>query len=215
MKLLSINVGKPQKFIWQEKEVMTSIFKKPTQGACHVNKTNLDGDQQSDLKVHGGIDKAVYAYSYDTYSWWQQELNQSNLEYGAFGENLTVDSLDETNIFVGDIFKVGTCILQVTQPRVPCFKLEIKFQDSKIIEKFINFRRCGVYFRVLKEGNIQTGDSLELTGSEKIKASVRELFQYYTNKSAISKTRAAEIAQIESLSPKWKERFQNIANSKE
>jgi len=214
MKLLSINVGKPQKFIWQEKEVMTSIFKKPTQGACHVNKTNLDGDQQSDLKVHGGIDKAVYAYSYDTYSWWKQELNQPNLEYGAFGENLTVDFLDETKIFVGDIFKVGSCILQVTQPRVPCFKLEIKFQNSKIIEKFINFRRSGIYFRVLQEGNIQIEDTFALISSEKIKASVSEIFLYYANINQIKKERAAEIAQIESLSPKWKERFQNIANSK-
>jgi MOSC domain-containing protein YiiM len=212
LKLLAISVGQPQLVKWQSKEVLTSIYKSPISGPVMVRRENIDGDRQADLTVHGGIDKAIYAYSYDTYPWWQKKLGIDRLEFGALGENLTFDTLDEDQIFVGDVFKLGACELEAVQPRQPCFKLGIKFGDMKIVQTFNDFHRSGVYFRVKKEGTIQAGDSLQLIGSEKIKASISELYQFVKDKGITTKTRAAELAQIQSMNSKWRDKFLRIAN---
>lgn len=211
MKLLAISVGLPQKVEWQGKEFLTSIYKTPVEGPVTVKKENIEGDRQADLKVHGGFDKAVYAYSYDTYSWWQKELGLDSLPFGALGENLTFDHLDETQIFVGDVFEIGSCQLEAVQPRLPCFKLGIKFGDQKIIKTFNDFHRCGVYFRVKKEGIIKAGDSLKLIASEPIKASISELFQFVKDHGVTTKERATELAKIESLNNKWRDKFIKIS----
>lgn len=213
MKLLSVSIGKPKSVIWNKKEVLTSIFKTPIQGEVQVSYLNIEGDKQADLTVHGGVDKAVYAYSYDTYDFWKKALKVQELEYGSMGENLTVDLMDEKNIFVGDIFQLGTCELQVVQPRFPCFKLGIKFDDMKILETFNELHRPGVYFRVVKEGKIKAGDSFKLISSEKIKASIHELYQFWKDKNVTTKERAIELTQIKSMNPKWIEKFNKIANS--
>lgn len=215
MKLLAISIGRPKKVQWQNKEILTSIYKSPVHGSVTVKKENIEGDRQADLNVHGGFDKAVYAYSYDTYPWWQKELGLDIMPFGSFGENLTFDELDETQIFVGDIFEIGTCQLEAVQPRVPCFKLGIKFDNQKIIQTFNDFHRSGVYFRVKKEGIIQAGDSLKLIGYEPIKASISELFQFIKDKGVTSKKRALELAKIQSLNIKWRNKFIQISQSSE
>lgn len=211
MKILSINVSQPISVRWQGQDLLTSIYKMPISQSTYVFKNNIEGDRQADLKVQGGMDKAVYAYSHDVYSWWQKELNLEQMPYGSLGENLTIDHLDEENIFVGDLFEVGECQLQAVQPRVPCFKLGIRFGDQSIIQKFNELHRCGVYFRVKKEGLITAGDTFNLIGSEEIKASISELFQFIKNKGVTTKSRAKELAQIQSLNEKWKNKFQQLS----
>lgn len=213
MQLLAVSVGQPRLVQWQGKDILTSIFKSPVVGPVTVRRNNIDGDRQSDLNVHGGLDKAVYAYSHDTYAWWQRELGVESLTFGAFGENLTFDKLDETQIFIGDVFEIGTCVLEVVQPRVPCFRLAIRYGDEKIIKKFYDYGRSGVYFRVKQEGVIQAGDSLRLIDSEPIKASISEMFQFIKDKGVTSKERANELAKIKAMNIKWHDKF--VALSKQ
>lgn len=211
MKILAMSVGLPKEIEWQNKTILTSIYKSPVSGPVEVRKENIQGDRQADLNVHGGLDKAVYAFSHDTYPWWQQTLGVSSLPFGSFGENLTIDRLDETQIFVGDVFEIGTCQLEAVQPRLPCFKLGIKFGDQKIIQTFNDYNRCGVYFRVKKEGMIQAGDALRLIASESIKASIDELFQFVKNRGVTTKTRAIELAKIPSMNMKWRNKFVQLS----
>ncbi|MEM6845949.1 MAG: MOSC domain-containing protein [Bacteroidota bacterium] len=127
MQIVSVNVGKPQNVLFQGKEISTGIFKSPVEETVMVRKLNVDGDEQADLRVHGGVEKAVYAYPHQHYAGWQQDFPQHEFPIGVFGENLTVDSLDKTTVHIGDRFQSGDCELQVTQPRFPCFKLGIRF----------------------------------------------------------------------------------------
>jgi MOSC domain-containing protein YiiM len=211
MKLLAISVGQPQSVRWEQQEVLTSIFKTPISGSAKVAKENIEGDRQADPSVHGGLDKAVYAYSHDAYLGWQNELGLSSLPFGSLGENLTFDTLDERNIFVGDVFELGTCLLEAVQPRVPCYKLGIKFGSLKVVQTFLDLQRSGVYFRVQREGQIQAGDSLKLVRSEALKASIAELFEFVRNKGVTSKERAAELATLQSLNEKWRKAFVRIS----
>ncbi len=215
MEIVAISVGQPQIVQWQDKEIETSIFKSSISGTVKIFKTNIEGDRQSDLKVHGGVDKAVYAYGYDTYSWWEKKLAMGKLPYGTFGENLTLDGLDETKIFVGDVFEIGGCLLEAVQPRQPCFKLAIRLNNREAVQIFNEHDRSGVYFRVKKEGSIQAGDKLKLIWSEKIKASISELFHFYKDKRTMSQARAAELVQIQSLNEKWKSKFSKIAEGQD
>lgn len=209
MKLLSIQVGGPQDFTYKGQTVTTSIFKSPLKGSVRVREFNIDGDRQSDLTVHGGRDKAVYAYSFDAFDWWKKTRPELTFEYGAFGENLTLDKLDEEKTYIGDSFKIGEAILQVTQPRQPCFKLGIRFNDSSILKTFMLSKRPGVYYRVLKEGLIQAGDQLELIDRETTKVSVSELFGLMTS-AALEKSRLQEILQVKALPDYWRFKVQSI-----
>lgn len=211
MKILSINASQPISVRWQGQDVLTSIYKKPISQSAYVFKNNIDGDRQADLKVHGGMDKAVYAYSHDVYSWWQKELKLEQMPYGSLGENLTIDYLDEATIYVGDVFEVGECQLQAVQPRIPCYKLGIRFGDQSIMQKFNELHRCGVYFRVKKEGLIRANDVFKLIESEDIKVSISELFQFIKDKGVTTKSRAKELAQIQSLNEKWRSKFIQIS----
>ena len=211
MKLLGISVGQPRKVQWQKREILTSIFKSPISGPVQVKRLNIEGDHQADLNVHGGVDKAVYAYSHDTYPWWQKELGLADLPFGALGENLTFDQLDETQIFVGDVFELGSCRLQAVQPRAPCFKLGIRYNDQKIIQTFTDFNRSGIYFRVIQEGIIQPGNTLKLVASETIKASIGELFNFMKDRNSVSKARAAELVKISGLNERMRKKFESMS----
>jgi MOSC domain-containing protein YiiM len=209
MKLMAVCTGTIKTYNWNGTEVTSAISKQPTNIPVLVQSHGLMGDQQANLKAHGGKDKAVYAFSVDTFPFWQENLNRECIHFGEFGENLSVDSLDEKNIYVGDTFSLGSCILQAVQPRTPCFKQEIIFKQP-VIEKFNAYNRCGVYFRVLQEGQTQTGDSFKLIKSENIKASIYELFQIYKNKGQVEKSRAQELASITSMNEKWRMKFASI-----
>jgi MOSC domain-containing protein YiiM len=179
MKILSIQVGKPRTVEFNGRQTTTGIFKDPIQGPVMVRTLNLDGDGQADLRVHGGIHKAVYAYGADTFARWKELRPQDEFLPGAFGENLTMDTLREDEIQVGDTFKVGQAILQAVQPRFPCFKLGIKFRDNSILRAFMKFNRPGVYFSVLQEGSIEAGDSLQLLARAEKSVPIVRIFEIF------------------------------------
>src|SRR6266851_1777434 len=162
MKLLSVNVGLPRDVISKGRLVTTGIFKEPVEGRVRLRTLNLDGDRQADLKVHGGIDKAVYAYPAEHYDYWRSELPGVELPWGMFGENFTVEGMLESGVNIGDEFRIGSAELVVTQPRLPCYKLAVKFGRDDIIKRFLGSGRTGFYFAVLKEGEVGAGDSIEL-----------------------------------------------------
>src|SRR5438105_6926388 len=179
MKLLSVNVGLPREVEWNGKIIRTSIFKAPVSGRVRVAKLNLEGDQQSDLSVHGGIDKAVYAYPSEHYPFWRNELPGADLPWGAFGENFTTEGLLEETVHIGDRLRIASAEFVVTQPRMPCFKLGIRFGRSDIVKRFLQSGRSGFYFAVLREGEVTAGDSIELLARHEHGVTVTDVVNLY------------------------------------
>jgi MOSC domain-containing protein YiiM len=179
MKLLSVNVGVPREIEWKGKLVRTSIFKAPMPGRVRVAQLNLEGDQQSDLSVHGGIDKAVYAYPSEHYPFWRQELLGIDLPWGVFGENFTTEGLLEEAVYIGDRLRVGSAEFVVSQPRMPCFKLGIRFDRPDIMKRFLQSGRSGFYFAVLTEGEVTAGDSIELLKRDEHGVTVADVVNLY------------------------------------
>ncbi len=182
MRLLSVNVGLPREVSWQGRVVSTAIFKDPVAGSVRVGRLNLEGDRQADLTVHGGPTKAIYAYPSEHYEFWREQLTGTVLEWGAFGENFTTEGLGESSISIGDRYRIGAARLVVTEPRMPCFKLGIRFGDPGMIKRFLQSERSGFYFGVEEEGRVEAGDPIELL--EKNPGSdlrVREVTRLYTS----------------------------------
>lgn len=159
MRVVSVNVGRPRTVEHQGRQVRTGIYKAPVAGPVHIGRLNLDGDAQADLRVHGGPDKAVYAYPSEHYAYWARELRRE-LPWGQFGENLTVEGLLEDDVCIGDVFRVGAARLEVAQPRTPCFKLAMKMQVDDFIDRFAASLRTGFYLRVLTEGAVEAGSAI-------------------------------------------------------
>jgi MOSC domain-containing protein YiiM len=162
VKIISVNVGLPRIVLANGEPVLTGIFKEPVGGRVMLRTLNLDGDRQADLSVHGGPDKAIYLYPAEHYEFWKRELPDMDLPFGMFGENLTSEGLLETEVHIGDKFRVGTAELMVTQPRLPCYKLGVRFGRADILRRFLVSERTGFYFSVLKEGEVGAGDEFEL-----------------------------------------------------
>jgi len=162
MKLISVNVGLPRLVMRYGEPVSTGIFKEPVEGSVMLRTLNLDGDRQADLSVHGGPSKAVYVYPSEHYEFWKRELPEMELPWGVFGENFTSEGLQEQEINIGDKFRVGQAVVMVTEPRMPCYKLGLRFGRSDIIKKFLQSERTGFYFSVLQEGEVGAGDRFEL-----------------------------------------------------
>ena len=160
MRVLSVNVGLPREVIWRGKPVTTGIYKEPVAGPVRIRTLNLEGDRQADLRVHGGRDKAVYAYPSEFYELWSRERPELDLGPGTFGENLTTEGLLDENVSVGDRFRVGTAELIVTQPRLPCFKLGIKVGRDEFVTEFLERGLYGFYLGVVREGEVEAGDSI-------------------------------------------------------
>jgi MOSC domain-containing protein YiiM len=161
MQLLSIQVGRPRLVTHGGRSARTAIFKEPVLSRVRVRRLNLEGDAQADLRVHGGPDKAIYAYDLGGYEHWRRELG-SELPFGQFGENLTVEGMPETEVRIGDVYRIGTAVLQVSQPRSPCSKLAMKMERPRFLKPFLASGRTGFYLRVLEEGEIGAGDSIAL-----------------------------------------------------
>jgi MOSC domain-containing protein YiiM len=184
MRLVSVNVGLPREVTWKEKTVTTGIFKTPVPGMVALRRHNLDGDQQADLSVHGGPTKAVYVYPSQHYAYWRSELPAIELAWGNFGENLTTDGLDEESVRIGDEFRVGTARMVVTEPRMPCFKLGIRFGRADMVKRFLKSQRTGFYFGVVDEGEVQAGDELELLAKHPDGLTVADVTRLYTTEKA-------------------------------
>ena len=180
MRLLSLNVGLPRQVRFQGELVTTGIFKEPVQGSVKLRKLNLEGDKQADLKVHGGVDKAVYAYAGEHYDYWRQELPDMSLPWGMFGENFTTEGMFEESVNIGDQFKVGTANLIATQPRMPCYKLGVKFGSMDMIKRFLASGLTGVYFKVMKEGELEQGDEIKLIKKDENSVTIKDIVRIYT-----------------------------------
>src|SRR5258706_5328798 len=175
MKLLSVNVSRPKEMAYRGKKVMTGIFKTPVSGRVMVRALNVDGDAQADLKVHGGPDQAVYAYPHEHYDHWSHELSRNDFGFGQFGENFTVEGLLETEVRVGDVLRIGSAIVQVTRPRVPCFKLMTKMNNFQFAKPFLASGRVGFYLRVLQEGEVSAGDAIERMKTDPTQPTIHEV----------------------------------------
>ena len=175
MKVISVNVGRPRDVEWHGRTVKTSIWKDPVQGPVCVTSLNLAGDEQSDLTVHGGRDKAVYAYPAEHYEYWREELRLDALPWGAFGENLTTAGIVEGELGIGDTIRIGSVDLVVTQPRMPCFKLGIRFGRDDMVKRFLHSGRSGFYLAVLREGDLTAGDGLEILSRDNHRVTVADV----------------------------------------
>jgi MOSC domain-containing protein YiiM len=204
--LLSINVGLPREIQWQGKLVRTSIFKSPAAGDVRVSKLNLDGDQQSDLSVHGGVHKAVYAYPSEHYEFWREEIPGADLRWGSFGENLTTQGVLEEEVRIGDRLRIGSAEFIVTQPRMPCFKLGIRFGRPDIVKRFLRSGRSGFYLAVLEEGQIAAGGLIEVLTRDEHGVTVADIVNLYqadaTNQELLRKA-----SDLPALPPDWRDHF--------
>ena len=206
MKVISVNVGLPSQVSYGKRQVVTSIFKESVEGRVKVTTLNLDGDAQADLSVHGGFDKAVYSYSEEHYKYWKEVYPTIVMPFGMFGENLTTQGLNEDTVNIGDQYQIGSSRLVVTQPRMPCYKLGIKFGRMDILEKFINSQRPGIYYKVLQEGDLGAGDNITLLYKDKNNVTINDIVSLYLNdrhdKENISKMKKA--TKLKSLPESWK-----------
>ena len=219
MRVISVNVGLPREVAWRGSSVSTGIYKEPVDGRVALRKLNLEGDGQADLSVHGGEYKAVYCYPLEHYDYWKRELPGRELPMGVFGENLTVDDwrrdgesaeeagLPEERVHLGDRFQVGSAEVVVTQPRMPCFKLGIRFESDDMVKRFLASGRSGFYLAVTREGDVGAGDEMKLLSRDPNGVSISEIVRLYTMKSFGD----AEVAVVERASrvaaftESWKE----------
>ncbi len=208
MKILSLNVGLPREVTWQGKLVTTGIFKEPVNGPVMLRTLNLDGDRQADLTVHGGVDKAVYAYPSEHYGYWRAELPGVDLPWGMFGENFMSEGLLEETVYIGDRFRIGETEVIVTEPRMPCYKLGIKFGRADIIKRFLASRRTGFYFAVAREGMVSAGDAVEFIGRDQQEISAADIIRLYAfERSDVKGLRRA--IEVKALPESWKGYFQH------
>src|SRR3954468_4963588 len=181
MRVLSVNVGLPRTVEWRDELVATAIHKAPVSGRVEVRRLNLAGDRQADLSVHGGPEKAIYIYPVEHYPYWRKELPDVALPWGAFGENLSIEGLKEQDVRIGDVLRIGSTELVVTQPRMPCFKLNVRFQRPDMVKRFLQSGRSGFYLSVQKEGAVAPGDSIEWTQTDAPAVTVAEVVTLYTS----------------------------------
>ncbi len=209
MKLISLNTGLPREVTWRGMNVTTGIFKQAVAGRVALRKLNLDGDRQADLAVHGGEYKAVYCYSLAHYDYWKKELPGRELPMGSFGENFTIDDVVEDSVHLGDRFSVGSAEVVVTQPRLPCYKLGVRFQSDDMVKRFLASGRMGFYLAVTREGEVGAGDEVKVIARDPNAVPVTEITRLYIakrygNDELTSVRRALQVA---ALPESWKEYF--------
>jgi MOSC domain-containing protein YiiM len=206
MKLVAISVGGPREVQWHGRAVRTSIFKTPVSHRVRVGRGNIEGDEQSDLSVHGGLEKAVYAYPAEHYDFWRRELADAELPWGAFGENFTTEGLQEDEVWIGDRYRIGTTELVVTQPRMPCYKLAIRFGQTEMVKRFLQSRRSGFYLAVEREGDAGPGDAIERLARSDRRLTVADVVSLYAADSA-NQPLLESASEHPSLPAAWREYF--------
>jgi MOSC domain-containing protein YiiM len=207
VKVLSVSVGQPREVLVDDRLVRTSIFKSPAAGRISIRNNNLAGDAQSDLSVHGGRAKAIYAYPHEHYAFWREQLPGVDLHPGHFGENLTIEGLLEGQVHLGDRLKIGSAELVVTQPRLPCYKLGIRFGREDMVKRFLASRRTGFYLSVAVEGDLGAGDTIEIVERHHAAVSIPELLRMYL-KERVAPDRLREAIAIPELSDGWRRDLQ-------
>ena len=209
MKIFSLNLGVPREVKWTGGEVRTGIYKEPVQGRVNLRRLNLDGDRQADLTVHGGPFKAVYCYPHEHYEYWKKALPARELPIGIFGENFTTEGLLEDTVHLGDEFAVGTAEVTVTQPRLPCFKLGIRFDDGLMVKRFLASGRSGFYLSVKKAGEVGAGDEISVIARDPERISIADFNRLYVAKTHTQEDAAtmARLIKIPALPQDWKDYF--------
>jgi len=182
MKIVSVNIGTERTIKWKKETYSTGIFKEPVDGPIFLDGRGVIGDHINNLKVHGGIDKACYGYGENHYDYWKGLYPDLSWTYGMFGENLTISNIDESQIMIGDIYKVGEAIIQVSQPRQPCNKFAAKFGATEVIKQFIDYDHPGVYFRVIQSGDVKIDDDLSLDLRNDNALSIQQIYQLLYSK---------------------------------
>jgi MOSC domain-containing protein YiiM len=211
VKVISLNVARPRLVMYKGASVSTGIFKQPVSGRVALRTLNPDGDRQADLSVHGGIYKAVYAYPSEHYAYWRRELPRMDLPWGMFGENFTTTGLGEDELHVGDRFRIGSAKVMVRQPRMPCYKLAVKFQMDDILDRFLVSGRSGFYFSVEQEDEVGVGDSFELLSRNQDSVTIAEMNRLFVrdryNRDLLQKAIATD-----DLPETWREYFARRTN---
>src|SRR5215207_8067551 len=205
-KILSVNVSLPKEVEFEGQKVTTGIFKEPVKGRIMLRTLNLNGDKQADLTVHGGVDKAVYAYSIEHYEYWRKVFPNIEMPYGMFGENFTVEGLMENEVSIGDVFQVGSSKVVATQPRMPCYKLGVKFGRMDVLKKFLASGRSGIYFKVSKEGEVGAGDTIEQIGKDPNRITISDIVRLYASEKEDIETMRRAV-KVEALPEGWKHYF--------
>lgn len=213
-KIVSLNVGLPRRVVFNGQVVTTGIFKEPTDGHVMIRRLNLDGDKQADLTVHGGVDKAVYSYAAEHYDYWRGELPSMDLPWGMFGENFTTLGLLEDNVNIGDTLQVGSAKLMVTQPRMPCYKLGVRFGRMDIVRRFMASGRPGIYCKVLEEGEVVKGDKINIISKDKNNITVIDIVRMY-NRDHLDIEIMKRAIKIGALPEGWKYEFLQRINDLE
>jgi MOSC domain-containing protein YiiM len=203
MEVVSVNVGFPREVTRKGMTVQTAIYKQPVLGQVEMDEINLAGDRQADLTVHGGRDKAVYAYPYEHYEYWRKELPGATLNWGHFGENLTTKGLSEETVCIGDCLRVGSAVLRVTQPRMPCYKLALRFDLDDMIKRFLASGRSGFYFSVVEAGSVGAGSRIELLARDTNHVSIADIQRLYLGP-ARDPELLKRIAKLVALPESWK-----------
>jgi MOSC domain-containing protein YiiM len=206
VKVVSVNVGLPREIDTRGRRVRTSIWKTPVEGRVRVNRLNLEGDQQSDLSVHGGPEKAVYAYPFEHYEYWGREFPEMELPWGTFGENFTTEGLLEGDVRIGDSLRVGSAEFVVTQPRMPCYKLGVRFGRDDMVKRFLRSGRTGFYLAVFREGAVTRGDSVEFTRRSDHDVSVADIGALYTH-DADNQSLLRRAVELPALPDSWRDYF--------
>ena len=206
MKLISLNVGRPRLVAWNGQTVSTGIYKLPIEGRVMLRTLNLDGDRQADLTVHGGPSKAVYAYPTEHYDYWREELPGAELPWGMLGENFSTEGLDESTVNIGDRFRLGAAEVMVTEPRMPCYKLGIKFGRADILRRFLASGRTGLYFSVQREGEVEAGDEIELISRDENNVTIADITRLYARDRGDVETMRRAVA-VEALPDSWRDHF--------
>lgn len=206
MRVISVNVGQPKEVAWKGRKVTTGIFKEPVEGRIAVGRLNIEGDRQADLTVHGGPEMAIYAYPAEYYHFWREQFPEMNLPWGMFGENLTIEGLLDETVHIGDRFQVGSAHVVVTQPRVPCYKLGLKFGRDDILKRFLQSGLTGFYFAVRKEGNVAAGDSITLLQRDDHQVSVADITRLYREEK-YNADLLQKVVDVEVLPERWREYF--------
>ena len=216
MKLVSLNVGLPRDVTWHDRNVTTAIFKRPVEGRVALTRLNLDGDRQADLTVHGGEFKAVYCYPLEHYDYWRKELPGRELPMAVFGENFTTTGMSEDSAHLGDQFSVGSARVVVTQPRLPCYKLGLRFQADDMVRRFLASGRTGFYLAVIQEGEVGAGDEITVISRHSMAIPVSEVTRLYVAKSYSADDVAAiqRVLQVEALPESWKSYFRDRLQKK-
>ena len=177
MKVTSTNLGEPTKINWNGKQTLTGIYKYPVDQPIYLDTEDVQGDTVVDRKYHGGIYKACYLFSADHYDYWKAKYPQLEWDWGMFGENLTIQGLDESQLRIGSTYRLGTALVQISQPREPCYKLGIRFGDQEILKQFIDHGRPGTYIRVLEPGTVSKGDSMELVTASESPLTIAQFYE--------------------------------------